>query len=226
MSRRLYFAIGLAALITFLAMRFPYAISSDNSKADLARMSIWAIFISGGALAARRLPLGHVLKYSFVWLVVILTLVAAYSYKQEILHSRLVGELFPNQLQQAPDGTLTLRAREDGHFYVEALVNGQPVNFLIDTGASDLTLSQEDARRVGIDPRRLSFTRQYSTANGAVAGAPVRLGRLQIGPLWLDDFPANVNGGQLDSSLFGMSALRRFGSVRIEGDVLTISNGQ
>ena len=221
-SRNLVFLLGLAALITFLAMRFPYALDSENSKANLFQMSIWAIFISGGALAARRLPLGHVLKYSLIWLVVILTLIVGYSYKGEVLRSRLVAELFPNQLQANANGTLSVRAREDGHFYIEALINGLPVNFLIDTGASELVLSQQDAQRVGVDLRRLSYTRQYSTANGMVGGAPIRIARLQVGPLRLDDFQASVNGGQLDNSLMGMAALRRLGGVRIDGDIMTI----
>ena len=221
-QRRLYFLIGLAALLALLFWRFPYAIASDWKKADLIQSTIWAIVISGGALAARRLPLGHTLKYAGIWLLVILTLVGLYSYKDDFKRTRIFAELFPNQLRQNTNGTYSLRAREDGHFYVEALVNGVPVNFLIDTGASELTLSLDDAQRIGIDPGKLHYNRMFATANGMVRGASARLGRVQVGPLWINDFRASVNGGQLDTSLLGMSALREFGGVTIDGDILTI----
>lgn len=222
MNRRVIFLIALGLLVTFLVAQFPYAVAKTEDKAHLLYMSIWAIVLSGSALAARQVPLGDTLKYGLIWLVIILALVLGYSYKNDILNSRLGAELMPNRLRAHGDGTLSLRAREGGHFFVEAEVNGVPVNFMIDTGASDVTLSKEDAQRAGLSPETLSYTRQYSTANGIIGGAPVRLSVLQIGPLRLHDFPASVNGGQLDTSLLGMEALNALGGFHIQDDTMVI----
>jgi aspartyl protease family protein len=128
----------------------------------------------------------------------------------------------PNRARVQADGTMLLKASRGGHFYVEARVNGVPVNFMIDTGASDIALNKADAERIGFDTEKLNYTRTYMTANGATGGAPVKLKRLQIGDFTLDDFPASVNQGELGTSLLGMSALRELGGFRIDGDQMVI----
>ena len=97
-----------------------------------------------------------------------------------------------------------------------------PVRFLVDTGASELVLSLADAARVGIDPASSAFVGRARTANGMVATAPVRLGRVEFGGFSDSGVPASVGGGELDVSLLGMSYLDRFASIEIEGDRMTL----
>jgi aspartyl protease family protein len=120
------------------------------------------------------------------------------------------------------DGVVEVRAGLGGHFTVTATVNGRPVDFLIDTGASDIVLSPADARRIGYDPDRLSFTRQYYTANGIGRGAPVRLDSLAIGPIAYDGLTASVNEAPMSESLLGMSFLRRLDSYEVRRDVMIL----
>lgn len=221
----LYVVIGLAVLITLLALRFPYALDSDHDKASLIKATIFALLL-GSAVAARRIPLSTTLKQAGAWLVVILLLVMGYSYKNELMDSRLGATLLPNRPVVQQDGTVSLRMREDGHFYVEARVNGKPIDFMVDTGASEVVLSQADAQRIGLNPDTLSYTQRHNTAGGIVGGAPVRLNQLQIGPYRLRNFRASVNGGGLDTSLLGMSALGALGGVSIQGDVMTIGRAR
>lgn len=219
---RLYILLGIVALVAFLAWQFPYAVSSGQDKMHLMYMLTIAMLVSGGAVATRGQQMGHTVKMALIWLAIILGGVLAYSYKDVFLSTRLAAELMPNRPRMGEGGTLLLRASEGGHFYVEAHVNGVPVNFMIDTGASDVMLSKDDAERVGLNPETLNYTRTYSTANGISKGAPIRLKHLSLGRFDLYDFPASVNGGQMSGSLLGMSALNRLGGLKVEGDEMII----
>jgi len=103
-----------------------------------------------------------------------------------------------------------------GHFVIEAAVNGVPVTFLVDTGASEIVLTLADAKRLGFEVHRLDFSQRFGTANGEIAGAPVRLRELRVGQFSLYDLDASVNAGPLPVSLLGMSFLDRLHGYRVE----------
>lgn len=107
-------------------------------------------------------------------------------------------------------------ADPSGHYLIEAMVNGAPVTFLVDTGASDVVLTMSDARRVGLPPQTLAFTERYATANGEVRGAPVTLRELRIGQLRLYDVAASVNEAPLGVSLLGMSFLEQLSGYEVQ----------
>lgn len=110
----------------------------------------------------------------------------------------------------------------NGHFFLEAQVNGADVRFLVDTGASTVMLTNADARRVGYAPGRLDFRARIRTANGEIAAAPVMIERIRLGRLELENIRATVTDAPLDVSLLGMSFLKRLASyeVREEGLIL------
>jgi aspartyl protease family protein len=111
----------------------------------------------------------------------------------------------------------------DGHYYLTAEVNGEPIRFVVDTGASQVVLSQGDAARIGIDTANLAYLGRAYTANGEVRTAPVRLDSIELGPVRHEDVRAVVNGGQMDGSLLGMSYLQRFSSIEITGGKLVLT---
>jgi aspartyl protease family protein len=102
-----------------------------------------------------------------------------------------------------------IAAGPDGHFVLDAAVEGVPVTFLVDSGATAVVLSSDAARRLGLVGGRLRFTHKVTTANGVVRAAPVRLRELRIGQLALRDVEAAVLETPLQTSLLGMSFLRR-----------------
>lgn len=106
----------------------------------------------------------------------------------------------------------------DGLFYVDALVNGAPVRFLVDTGASTIVLTRADARRAGVISPTIVFGDVADTAAGRTPIARVRLARMTVGPSVGHDVPAAVAGEGLGVSLLGQSWLTRLDSVTIEGD--------
>ena len=120
-----------------------------------------------------------------------------------------------------PDGTVTLERNSDGHFYADARVNGATIHFLVDTGATGVALSQDDARRAGIPFSPATFEPIGQGASGEVRGQPVSLERISLGHREAEDLPAVILEGG-DRSLLGQNFLRRFGSVSIEGDRMVL----
>ncbi|MGF1628776.1 MAG: TIGR02281 family clan AA aspartic protease [Kiloniellaceae bacterium] len=118
---------------------------------------------------------------------------------------------------------LVLKAGAHGHFMVEATVNGQPIEFLVDTGASSIYLTPADAARLGWTPPRLTYSERYTTASGVVHAAPVTLRSLRIGQFELYDLPASVGEAPGSLSLLGMSFLKRLEGYEVRGDRLILS---
>ncbi len=134
-----------------------------------------------------------------------------------MVYNRLLGELLPRQARLQND-TVIIRKSAGGHFVTEAMINGRPITFLVDTGASDVVISPSDARRLGIDPAELEFSKVYRTANGNVYGAPLRLSSVSIGTLVVRDVRASINGADMKNSLLGMSFLERLSGYEVQGN--------
>lgn len=111
----------------------------------------------------------------------------------------------------------------DNHFRLVLEINGVDVDFLVDTGASQVVLTQSDAARIGLDPDNLAYIQTAFTANGDVATAPVRLETVRLGEIVDTRVRASVNSGQMGSSLLGMSYLSRFDSIEIRQDRLVLN---
>jgi len=129
----------------------------------------------------------------------------------------------PARPAAAPVSELVLTAGQHGHFTVEAVVNGTPITFLVDTGASSIYLTPDDAARLGWTAQRLTYSERYSTASGVVRAAPVTLRSLRIGELEFYDLTASVGEQPSDISLLGVSFLKRFASYEVRGDRLILS---
>lgn len=112
-------------------------------------------------------------------------------------------------------------ADAQGHVYIDALVNGAPVRFLVDTGATLVSLTLHDAQAAGIDPGGLRFTVQTATANGTASAAPVTLHDVQIGQVPVYDVHALVHQN-LPISLLGQSFLTRLRSYDMQNGQLTL----
>ncbi|MEO3428787.1 TIGR02281 family clan AA aspartic protease [Pelagibius sp. CAU 1746] len=215
---------GLGALVWILLEVFPQRQLGRGDWVQLVKLSAIVVVCSSGLLFLRRVPLRETLRNAAIWAGIAGVLLIGYTYRDDFsgVGSRLGGELLPSRAVELGAGEVEIRAGRDGHFTVTAEVNGQPVDFLVDTGASDIVLGPDDARRLGYDPALLSFTRQYQTANGVGRGAPVRLDSLAVGPIVFNDLPASVNEASMGESLLGMTFLRRLDSYEVRGDRLIL----
>ena len=113
-------------------------------------------------------------------------------------------------------GEITVPRSFDGHYYLTLEVNGAPIRFVIDTGATDLVLTPQDATRAGLNTAQLRYTNRAMTANGMIQTAPVRLDLVEVGPISDRLVPAVVNGSPMQESLLGMSYLNLFERISIE----------
>lgn len=119
------------------------------------------------------------------------------------------------------DGTVALDRQPDGHFYADVRINGSSVHMLIDTGASGIALSRDDARTAGLATSIGMPDVVGEGADGEVHGEYVKLDRVELGPLNASGLDAVVlNTGQ--QSLLGQSFLSKFASVQIEGDRMVL----
>lgn len=121
------------------------------------------------------------------------------------------------------NGREVLDAHADGHYYARAEINGRPLDVMVDTGASMVALTYEDAERTGLRLRPSDFTARVGTANGVAAVAPVTLDRVTIGRITVRNVQAAVTErGRMDKTLLGMSFLSRLDRVDISSGRLLL----
>lgn len=177
------------------------------------------VFIAAAYGIARRPRLAQTAVQAGIWFVIFVAGYLAFD-NRDVLE-RLTG---PRQaIVTSQTGTIVdVPRRRDGHYYMELEVNGMPLRFVVDTGATHMVLSQADAAAVGIPTGRLRYDGRARTANGLVRTADVRLATVALGEIEDRDVRAIVNEGALDTSLLGMSYLQKFGKIEIEGDRLRL----
>ena len=122
----------------------------------------------------------------------------------------------------ATGAEMVIPASRNGHFMVTAEVEDVEILFLVDTGASQVILTIEDAERLGHSVDSLEFSERFQTANGAIRGAPLLLSELRIGDLEIEDVRASVIRSPMSTSLLGMSFLSRLEGYEVgeEGLIL------
>ncbi len=198
-------------------------LSDGATIAEIVISLSFVVLLVSGLIARRRGAGGTMFKYATAWIAIAAVLLIVYGMKDEAARfgRKMLSELMPSMGLQ-DENTMSFRASSNGHFMVDVLVDGKPIQFMVDSGASDVTLSLRDAERLGLDRAALMFDRTYQTANGVVRGAPVRLKKVEIGPIAVDDVRASVNEAPMGTSLLGMSFLSRLASWRVEGDRLTL----
>ena len=178
----------------------------------LARLGYLALLLAavgGWVVVEFRGRLGMAMRTSAAWGLIVIGLMAGYGLWQDIR-----TDIAPRQ-SVMEGGDIRVPRAEDGHYYLVLQIDGTPVQFMADTGASNVVLSAADARRIGIDPDGLMYLGQARTANGTVRIAHVTLPQVSLGPYVDPGLSAWVNEGDLDTSLLGMDYLGRY---RIEID--------
>ena len=217
--------IGLAVLIVNNDSSRILGLQSEEFGRFIYLLPI-ALMLSAGIWASRR-SVGETMRQLMIWLVIILALATVYLYRQEALGvgNRLLAGLVPGRavVVTTSEGgqEVILHKLLNGHFEADVGVNGQTVEMLVDTGASMVALSHEDAERIGIDLSRLTYSMTVMTANGRSRAAPITLDQVAVGPIVRNNVAASVaEDGRLDQSLLGMSFLETLGSLQMQTDEL------
>ncbi|KPP88576.1 MAG: aspartyl protease family protein [Rhodobacteraceae bacterium HLUCCO07] len=190
----------------------------SNDPASLTYLVLLLSAILLWFFANNRARLGKMVQQALVWGLIFAAALAVVALWDDIRQA-----VVPQQSVIADQGVITLPRDRDGHYYVTAEVNGSPVRFTVDTGATEIVLSREDAQSAGIDTESLSYVGRAFTANGEVRTAPVRLDSIGIGAIRDDRVMAYVNDGDMSGSLLGMRYLNRYSKIEITDGSLTLT---
>lgn len=153
-----------------------------------------------------------------VWAFIFLGVIAGYGLWGDIRQT-----LHPQQTVHSDTGKVVVPRSADGHYYLTLKVNNTPIEFLVDTGASEVVLTEADARRIGLKPEELAFLGRARTANGEVRTASVRVDEIALGEIRDKNLRIWVNEGELDSSLLGMAYLQRWSSFEIRNGAMILT---
>ncbi|MFS8050811.1 TIGR02281 family clan AA aspartic protease [Rhizobium sp. BR 314] len=219
--------IGLALLIFNNSSGMTFGMRNDDFARVIYLVPI-ALMMSAAVWGSRH-TVSQSLRNLLIWFVIIMALATGYIYRYdaERVGNRLFAGLMPGHavVVTTSEGgqEVIIHKRSSGHFEAVVKINGQPIEMLVDTGASTIALSQQDAEHVGIIPENLTYSMTVMTANGRANAAPVELGSVSIGPIKRHDVKASVaEAGKLDQSLLGMSFLETLGSMQMQTDELRL----
>jgi len=216
-------AFGLALLISAGAGGY-FGLSEDQTG-QIVPLLLILVLIASGAFG-RRMRFGHMAGGVLAWAGIFVIAIGAYTFRADIgqLAGRVFAELSPGAAVVDPtSGSARFRRSLSGTFRVNAEVNGRPVHFIFDTGATAVVLSQTDAANAGLDVANLSYTTMVQTANGRGMAASVVLDRISIGAIERTRIPAFVAARDaLETSLLGLTFLDTLSGFSVNQDSLEL----
>ena len=182
----------------------------------VAYLAIILVAVGGWAMVEFRQRMGQALRMATAWGLIFLGVAAGYG-----LWSDVRRDIMPSQMVSEQGGTVAVPRSADGHYYLTLTIDGTEIRFMADTGATNMVLSRDDAKRLGIDPAGLAYRGEAFTANGVVRTARVVLAEVELGPFRNDSFTAWVNDAEMEGSLLGMDYLGQF-HLEISGNTMIL----
>lgn len=178
------------------------------------------LLMVASSLSVRRLPLGQTVKMALTWLAIFAGGLALFSFRGEfsVLWDRVRAEVTGSQ-SVANGHELRIPLAQDGHFWVEASINGHQARFLVDSGASTTTVSRQTADRAGLETG-LRVDR-VNTANGTIIMKRSVAERFVVGPIERDGLGVVVNDND-DTNVLGMNFLSSLSRWSVEGKTLIL----
>ncbi len=190
---------------------------SGDDFARLAYLILLGSAIGGWLVVESRGRMGQMARQALAWLLILVGLAAGYGLWKDY------GLRAPHQALLRQDGQIVVARAPDDHFYLTVIIGDTPVRFMVDTGATNIVLSDRDTDRLGIDRRGLAWFGTAQTANGPIRTARITLEDVRLEGEPMGDLPAWVGDGPLEISLLGMDFLNRFEKVEMSRDRLVLS---
>lgn len=182
----------------------------------------------GSVMIRQRVPAGRLIRTASTLVLtgILVTIVLQLSRFDPRLEMALPDMGLPQQVVEGGETRIPLAA--DGHYWLKADVNGEPVNFMIDTGATLTAVSSKVADRVGLEPRRGGIPITLNTANGTISAQIATMDELRFGNVAARGLDAVIAPNLGDTSVIGMNLLSRLKGWRVEEGtmILTPNNPQ
>ena len=195
---------------------------TSDQTANLVYSLLFLVLVAS-SLLARRLPLGLAAKYALAWAAIFGSAVVLYSFRH------VAGQVWEQVKREVNPSAPVLSGRsvrilkgEDGHFHINAKVNGHTVNFLVDSGATTSTMSQGDAKAAGVPIDTFGFGALVETANGSAMMRRAQIDRFTVGSIERTDLPILVSIEVDELNLIGMNFLSSLKSWKVEGDEMIL----
>lgn len=190
-------------------------------EAPSALYLLLCILLVGSSLVGIRISRSRAVKLALAWLAIFGVAFALFAFRDDFstLGSKLRDEAVGPVASQGAAGEMRIPMQSDGHFWVQARINGSPVRFLVDSGASVTTVSRTVANAAGIETGMRVAT--VETANGTVQMRRARASQLEVGPIRLSDVPVLV-AEQEGLNVLGMSFLSSLESWGVQGRTLIL----
>jgi aspartyl protease family protein len=184
---------------------------------------VGVLVLVASALLVRRIPIGQGLKMLAAWVLIFAAAFVIFTMRSDFaaLWDRIVLETRGGVVQEQRGEELRVRQSPDGHFWVDAELNGEGVRFLIDSGATTTSISRAVAERARV--RIVSrFPAMVRTANGIVSVQRGRADRLSVGTIERRDLPVHVSDAFGDLNVIGMNFLSTLRGWSVEGRILVL----
>ena len=191
---------------------------SQNQGMNTLYLALCLVLVAS-SLIGMRLPIGKVVKMTLAWVAIFGVGFILFSFRSEFstLGARLRAEATGAPIQSGEE--MRIAMRDDGHFWVNASINGHDAQFLVDSGASITTISSAVAGSAGVETGMRVST--VETANGDVLMRRATVDRFEVGPIVRNDFGIHVNEAD-DTNVLGMNFLSSLASWRVEGNYLVL----
>ncbi len=188
--------------------------------ASLLYLGILLAVIGSWFFVSNRKNLGKTARLAVIWGLIFIGVIAAKGLWDDIRRTTV-----PMQSVNI-EGQIEITQAPDGHYYAVLKLNGVPVEFVVDTGATQIVLTTKDAKRIGLDPDSLSFLGRAETANGVVSTAFDKVDKMIFGPYSNDNVGVSISKADMGISLLGMSYLQRFDNLQISDGRLMLSRNE
>ena len=195
---------------------------SGDRTAEFIYLIAILVFVAS-AFMVRRVPIDQGLKMFAGWVVIFLAAFVAFQMKDDIVGfaNQVLDERRAESTGLSVGGNLEIKQSLDGHFWVDARINGEPARFLVDSGATTTSISVETARRAGIEPSS-SIPAIVRTANGTVSVDRGRAERLQVGHIVREDVGVHISEGFGETNVLGMNFLSSLSGWGVERNRLIL----
>ncbi len=176
------------------------------------------------SLAARRLPLGYLAKAGLAWVAIFAALFAIFSFRFEFITiwDRVKADISGTAGQSISGEAIELRRQDDGHYWLQVDVNGKPVRFMIDSGATTTAINANTASETGVEVNANGYPIILSTANGRVAAKRGIVRSLTVGPHSIENHQVVVSESFGDVNVLGMNFLDSMKSWKVEANMMVL----
>jgi aspartyl protease family protein len=214
-----------AAILVFTYGESDIAGMSPDQFARVTALAALLLLLSGSVFGQFRGRLGDAFRAIVIWTAILFALVGVYTYRFEVetVVNRLIGEISPGRTTIGEAGEVNVTRGRDGSFIVAGRVEGEPMDFVFDTGANIVVLTADSAARIGYSLEDLDFRVSVMTANGRTLAAPITIDTLTVGDISEERVRALVaRPGALTHNLLGMTFLDRLSSYEVRSNQLIL----